>query len=131
MRTTDRRLQKSLKQTGLLRDLNNAHRRLLPSRVAWLSGQRKDRDLCSIPAKRQAAARDYRVLAQHDPDVGDGARRLGMGQRQREPGPVGQFPAPVRDAHAHLLRARGQSEQQQSYRCEYSRHPKVFSLYPS
>jgi hypothetical protein len=38
----------------------------------------KDRGLYSIAAERQTAARDRRVLAEHDPDVGDGARSLSV-----------------------------------------------------
>lgn len=108
-------------------DLSNAHRRTALSHAAAVRGHRKDRGLYSMAAERQAAARDRRVLAEHDVDVCDGARGLGMGQRQGEPGPVGQFPASIGDAHAFLLRARGQSEQHQSDHCEYGRHPKVFS----
>jgi hypothetical protein len=70
----------------------------------------------------QAASHDRRVPAAHDTEVGDGARRFGVGQCQRKPGSIGQFPASVWDALAHLFGDRGQSEQGQSYCCECARH---------
>jgi PAS domain-containing protein len=80
-----------------------------------------------LTSERQAAARDRRVLADHDAEVCDGARGLGLSQHQGKPCPVGQFPASVGDAHALLLGARGHSEQHQRHRCEYGGHPEVFA----
>jgi hypothetical protein len=60
--------------------------------------------------------------------------RLARGQRQGKPSwpvmkrplaPVGHFPARTGNAHKFLT-VRGQSEQHQSYHCEYTRHRSVF-----
>lgn len=59
----------------------------------------------ALPAERQAAARDRRVLADHDAKVCNSTRGLGTGQRHRKPGPVGQFPAPGGNGHALLVGA--------------------------
>ena len=89
--------------------------------------RREARGLLRLAAERQAAARDRRVRAFHDTEVCDGARSLGMGQRQRKPGLAGQLPAPRGNAHALLVPARGQGEQHQSCHCEHSRHLELFT----
>ncbi len=65
-----------------------------------------------------AATHDRRIRAAHDAEIGNGAQRFGVSQRQRKSGPIGQFPASIRDALAHLLCARRPYERCQDYRCE-------------
>jgi len=92
--------------------------------------RREVRGLYSIAVEREAAAGDRRVLADHDADVSDGARGLGMGQRQGKPGLDGEFPARGGNAHARFFGAQGQSEQHQSYHSEYGRHPRYLPDIP-